>query len=108
MLDARPQGTRMVNANTEIGGSQSKERRTGMCQRLRVVTILHVPVALAAASDPFSRASIQPSRGSRIGIAHPGMTAVLLTRSTLGSLRRRDRHPTLDHPGRQRAALPVC
>ena len=94
----------MVNANTEIGGSQSKERRTGMCQRLRVVTILHVPVALAAASA----ASIQPSRGSRIGIAHPGMTAVLLTRSTLGSLRRRDRHPTLDHPGRQRAALPVC
>ena len=94
----------MVNANTEIGGSQSKESRTGMCQRLRVVTILHVPVALAAASA----ASIQPSRGSRIGIAHPGMTAVLLTRSTLGSLRRRDRHPTLDHPGRQRAALPVC
>ena len=94
----------MVNANTEIGGSQSKESRTGMCQRLRVVTILHVPVALAAASA----ASIQPSLCSRIGIAHPGMTAVLLTRSTLGSLRRRDRHPTLDHPGRQRAALPVC
>ena len=104
MLDARQQGTRMVNANTEIGGSQSKERRTGMCQRLRVVTILHVPVALAAASA----AAKQPSRGARIGIAHPGMTAVLLTRSTLGSLRRRDRHPTLDHPGRQRAALPVC
>ena len=107
MLDARQQGTRMVNANTEIGGSQSKERRTGMCQRLRVVTILHVPVALAAASAPVHPAN-QPSRGSRIGIAHPGMTAVLLTRSTLGSLRRRDRHPTLDHPGRQRAALPVC